>query len=167
MNEQSIEERKRATRDYMNDSHRRSWSILRSLTEADLGIPVYQSEENEWSVKNILAHLADAETGLLGQARRIAKGEETLPADFDINRWNRSAVRKRSDRPFREHLSIIEATFGDAIQFLEEVEPHKLEWRGRHSSGAMLTLEEYFHRIVDHRLEHASDMKEAIDGRDV
>lgn len=159
-----MDDRKQEIKRSITDKHHRSWSILTSLSEADMEVAVYRSEDHEWTVKDLLAHLADSETGLLGQARRIAKDEQTLPDNFDINRWNRSAVRKRAGQSSEEHLSIIGATFEEVLEFLEQVDPGMLDRRGRHSSGAMLSLEEYFHRIVDHRLEHATDIREAIDG---
>lgn len=160
-----MDDRKQEILRSIDDKHQQSWSILTSISEADMDVSVYRSEDHEWTVKDLLAHLADAETGLLGQARRIAKDEQTVPEDFDINRWNRSAVRKRASQSFAEHLSIIGSAFEELLEFLEEVEPEKLGWRGRHSSGAMLSLEEYFHRIVDHRLEHATDIRKALDGQ--
>lgn len=157
-----MSERKQSIREYMLEQHRHSWSTLSALDQGDMSVAVYETPEQTWHVRDMLAHLADAESGLLAQARRISKGEQTLPEDFDIDRWNNSAVRRRSEASPGAHLAEIEASFQAALKFLEELDDVALDWTGRHSSGALLTLEEYFRRIVDHRVEHTMDIRRAL-----
>lgn len=162
MNNQLAKNRKQSIREYMQTRNRDSWAVLRSISSSDLETVVYESDGSQWTIKDLLAHLADAEKGLVGQARRMSQGQPTVPEGFDLDRWNRGAVRRLSGRSLKDHLQQIEASFQDALQLLEELDREQLDWRGRHSSGSMMTLEEYFRRIVDHRLQHANDIRKAI-----
>ena len=83
---------------------RETWAVLSILQPEDVESHVYTTEGVEWKVRDVLAHLADAERGLLGQIRRLLVGQPTVPDDFDLNRWNRSAVRRRKDQTYAKFL---------------------------------------------------------------
>ena len=154
-------ERKQEIRDYIVRKHRESWQILQSLEPDDLELPVYQEDESGWTVREIVAHLADAESGLLSQAKRVAEGEPPLPPDFDIDRWNRSAVRRRKESSLEEHLQAIEEAHEDALAFLDEVDEQDLDREGVRPGDDRLTVEGFFRRMVNHRVQHVDDIQRA------
>ncbi len=157
-----MSERKQSIRAYMEARHAESWPILKSLRPEDLDRPVYSHRDETWRIREILIHLADAERGLLGQVQRLCAGEQTIPPDFDLERWNRRTVRKYADRPLEELLQRIETSFQEALAFLDSLPEEKLDLVGRHPSGQMLSTEGYLRRIVDHRAEHAHDIQQAL-----
>ncbi len=157
-----MSKRKARIRDHMLGRHAESWPILQSIQESDLAAPVYEGEDRAWTVFDIVVHLADAEKGLLGQVRRLAAGEEVLPADFDLDRWNRGAVRRGAGRSLEELLDAIEAHFQEALDFLGEIDEGKLDLTGRSSFGDMRTAEEFFLRMANHRWEHTSDLRSQL-----
>jgi len=158
----SAPSRKQSIADHMRQSHAASWAILTGLQENDLGRKVYGDGEALWSVGDLLAHLADAESGMLGQVRRLLAGQPTVPDDFDLDRWNRSAVRRNRSRPLPDLLDQILRSHQDALATLEAAEETSLDLMGRHSSGEVLTVEGYFRRIVDHRMAHSDDIDGAV-----
>lgn len=159
-----MSERKQSIRAYMEARHAESWPILQSLRPEDLDRPVYGHGEEGWRIREVMVHLADAERGLLGQVKRLCAGEQTVPPDFDLERWNRRTVRKYADRPLEELLQQIEASFQEALAFLDSLPEEKLDLVGRHPSGQMLSTEDYLRRIVDHRLTHAQHIQQSLRG---
>ena len=155
--------RKEALRSHMELQHAASWPVLEGLKGSDMSVEVYLAAEGTWTVKDLLGHLADGERGNLGQAQRLVAGKQTVPPDFDIDRWNRGAVRKAANRSSAELLTTIAASYSRALSFLESIDDMDLEKVGLHSSGAMMTTEEFLSRMVDHRLEHVTDIEAALE----
>ena len=160
-----MSERKQAIADYMRISHAATWPVLSALTEAELHLPVFGDGEALWSIGDLVGHLADAESGLLGQVQRLLAGKATVPEDFDLNRWNRSAVRRSRGRPLQDLLDHILKSHREALTTLEATDEALLDRIGRHSSGEMLTVEAFFRRMSDHRRDHTADIQQALRGQ--
>jgi len=160
-----MSQRKQSIADHLRSAHEATWPVLASLTESDRQQPVYGEGEGEWKVTDLVAHLADAEKGLLGQVQRLLAGKMTVPDDFDLNRWNRSAVRRNRGRSHEELVAEIRTAHLEALRTLEQIDEAALGLRGRHSSGEILTVEGFFRRMADHRREHTRDIERALSGR--
>jgi len=155
-------ERTEQIRAHLERVHTETWPALIGLSADRMGVEVYNSEGGSWTVKDLLGHLADSEAGLLGQARRLVSGEQTVPPDFDLARWNRSAVRRAKEATPAELLERILAAHGASLDFLDTLSDDQLDLVGRHSSGAMLSTERFLLRIADHRAEHVADIRAAL-----
>ena len=154
-------DRKAAIREHMQTQHAESWPTLAALKPEDGDCMVYESPE-AWTVHAVLAHLADAERGLLSQVYRLAAGQPTVPEDFDIARWNRSAVRRGSEKSIQALLQAIEEAYEETLAFLEDLEEEALDLRGRSSPGEIWTMEYFLHRSATHRTEHAAGIQNAL-----
>ncbi len=155
-------ERTQSLQDHLNRVHAATWPVLSDLPAAAMGVTVYDSEGGTWTVKDLLGHLADSEAGLLGQAQRLVTGEQTVPPDFDLARWNRSAVRRSKETTPAELLDKILVAHAASLKFLETLGDDQLDLVGRHSSGSMLSTERFIRRIADHRAEHVADIRAAL-----
>ncbi|MCH7587358.1 MAG: DinB family protein [Chloroflexi bacterium] len=148
--------------DFIAAQHAQSWPILAILTDEDREKIVYAPDDYHWTVQNVVSHLADAESGMLGQARRASQGKMTVPEDFDLERWNRSVARKSERNTIAGFCEQILKTHREILEFLDGLEDPSLDTSGRHSSGDILTIEGFLRRIASHRLEHAQDIQEAL-----
>ena len=157
-----MSDRKQAIADSMRQAHAATWPVLLSLTEADLRLPVFGDGEALWSIGDLVGHLADAEAGLLGQVQRLLSGKATVPDDFDLDRWNRSAVRRSKSRPYQDLLDNILKAHQEALATLEATAESSLDRSGRHASGDILTVEGFFRRMADHRRDHTGDIQRAL-----
>jgi len=157
-----MNERLQTLLDHVNLAHRETWEVLAHVKPEDQDRHVYSTEGVEWKVRDVLAHMADAERGLPGQIRRLLVGKPTIPDDFDLNRWNRGAVRKRASQTYSEILADLDRAHLETVSALAAVDVADLDRVGRHPSGKMLTAEGYFRRMADHRREHTADISKAI-----
>lgn len=149
-------------RQHIERQHAATWPFLESLKDSDMPVVVYSGEEQQWTVRDLLGHLADGEGGNLGQAKRLVAGEQTVPEDFDLDRWNRSAVRRTKELTPSELLERISGAYAQALEFIQTLEEHQLDLVGRHASGQMLSAERILKRMADHRAEHVADMRTAL-----
>jgi len=155
--------RKQAIEAYVSQAHQETWPVLAAIPEADRATLVY-GEGGPWTVRDVVAHLADAETGLLGQVQRLLAGKMTVPPDFDLNRWNRSAVRRSQGRLFEDLIEEIRRSHLEALSTLRSCSEDGLDLEGRHSSGEILSAEGFFRRMADHRRQHTHDIRLVIAG---
>jgi hypothetical protein len=132
------------------------------LGEADWATPVYSAEAGQWTARDVLAHLADSERGQLGQVKRLVAGEQTVPPDFDLNRWNKRVVQKRAGQSPGELLGEIRAAYAALLGLLEGLDDADLDKVGRHARGDPLSAEGYFRRIAEHRAQHAAESRAAL-----
>jgi hypothetical protein len=162
-----ISARKQAIADHMRQGHADTWPVLSTLKAADLPLRVFGDGEAIWSVGDLVGHLADAEAGLLGQVRRLLAGKPTVPDDFDLDRWNRSAVRRSRARTFSDLLDLLLKAHQEALATLEATDDSLLDRVGRHGSGEVLSVEGFFRRMADHRRDHTEHIRRALQGREV
>ena len=71
-------------------------TLLQALSEEQWQTAVF-SEGNTWTVMTVVSHLLDSERGMSIQVHKIRKGEETIPPDFDLARWNANVEKLVGD----------------------------------------------------------------------
>lgn len=156
--------RKDSIRNTMQSNNAASLAILKSLTAEQWQSPVPSESDAPWVAKDVLIHLALSEGGHVGQITRVATGEDGVPADFDLNRYNRRSVQKNAEKSVAELLKDLEDNFGKLVAKLDEVSEADLDKQGRHARGDVLTVEGFFLRCSEHRLEHAQELQKAVSG---
>ncbi|MEZ4859807.1 MAG: DinB family protein [Caldilineaceae bacterium] len=136
-------------------------ALLNSLQPEQWETPVF-SEGDTWTVTTVVSHLIDGERGMSIQVHKIRKGEETVPANFDLARWN-AGVKKRMGNPSpAELLSGLEATRTKTLEGMNSLSDTEWALTGRHPARGMITIEQYYETIHGHELSHAADIRQAM-----
>ena len=157
--------RKDSIRQTILADHAACMAILNSFTPEQWEKPAPSEEDAPWKARDVLAHIAVSEGGQLGQIQRCVKGEVTVPDDFDLRRFNRRSVQKQADRSTADMLKEIETGHAQALAALDTVTEADLDKTGRHARGDIITVEEFFTRITDHRRRHAEELQKAVGRR--
>lgn len=139
---------------YLDDSRADLRAILTRLSKEDWEAPI-QDEDLQWTARQIIAHLVDAQRGMLGQMMKINQGAEAIPPDFDLARWNKRAVEKQSERTPDDLLAQLTDDFAKLTTFLATLTDADLDKRGRHSSLQIMSIEETARLIGEHERHHA------------
>ena len=142
--------------------HAASLSIFGGLTTEQWEKPVPSEEDAPWKARDVLAHLAVSEGGQLGQINRCLAGEKPVPDDFDLTRFNRRSVQKQADKSVADMLREIETAHAQVLELLDKVSEADFDKSGRHARGDILTVEQFFIRITEHRREHAEQFRRAL-----
>jgi hypothetical protein len=148
---------------FLREAHAQSWPHIVRLAEQAGAVLVYPGDPG-WTVRELLAHLAEAERGMLGQAQRIVRGERSLPEGFDLARWNRRAVEKRSGASTADLLADIEKAHRDWLAFVEGLDDTALDRQGRTAEGELLTVEAFARHAAEHRMDHTCDAEKSARG---
>lgn len=134
---------------------------LGRLTPADWERPI-QDADQQWTARQILVHLVDSQKGMTGQMLRINQGEEAIPVDFDLNRWNKRTVEKNAERTVADLMAQLESDFAKLKTFVSSLSDADFDKRGRHSSLEIMSLEQISRLIASHEMEHVQLIVEKI-----
>jgi hypothetical protein len=154
-------DRKHLIKDHLNHTREQLLEIVGHMQPADWEKQV-QSEDRHWTVRQMMLHLATAETGQMSTAKAIAAGQPTVPDDFDLNRYNNRQVEKNKDKQPPEILFGLAESRQKLFTFIDAVPEADLDKRGKHGRGDVITLEQLFYRIGEHEAEHAAAIKAAL-----
>ncbi|MEZ4621048.1 MAG: DinB family protein [Caldilineaceae bacterium] len=136
-------------------------TFLTGLQPAQWTTTVF-SEGDSWTIKTVVSHLLDSERGMSIQVHKIRKGEETIPHDFDLARWNAGVAKRVGDLSPAELMAGLEATRAKTLELLDKVEDREWELTGRHPARGVITIDQYYETIHGHELIHTADMRKAV-----
>ncbi len=122
--------------------------------------------EGGWSAREMLAHLASSEHGLLALARAIVSGHgDALPPAYDLHAENAKAVAKRRRLSAADLLLEWERGWADWKAFLESVTPGQLEMCGTHpASPQPMSLRALVIVMLRHERGHRVEMAALLKG---
>ena len=144
----------------LEESHAELVALAQRLSAEDLARP---SPNEGWTVKDLLVHLATAEPGLQNVARGMLRGENVVPADFDLDRWNQRAVAKRRDATVAELIEQFRTNRQRTLELLATIAPEELVGRrGRHPAGMDVNLADLFRIMALHERRHIEDIRRSI-----
>jgi uncharacterized damage-inducible protein DinB len=123
--------------------------------------PVY-SEGAAWNARQLLLHLMISDKGQLLTLRMIAEGGEGVPADFDLERYNRRSVEKQAETSIEAARAALDASAAERESWLASLDDAALERSGRHGSGQIMTVEQILSLMARHERSHADDIARAL-----
>lgn len=120
------------------------------------------SEGAAWTVHQLAIHLMITDKGHNNMLKGIASGEETIPADFDLERFNRRSVEKRAETSIEEVRSALTATAAERDAWLDTIDDATLDKEGRHGSMHILSIEKILGVVAHHDRDHATDIAKVL-----
>jgi len=138
----------------LTDARRQVLGTIDGASDADLR---RRPAADEWSMIEVIAHLADVDAHWLGQALAIRDDPEHLFVHFDDGRWKREHPGVR-DEPTERVLARVERAHRAVLETLAALTPGELDRAGRHPRGVPYTIREVFGRHVAHDESHAAQL---------
>lgn len=121
------------------------------------------SDGAAWNVRQLVIHMAIADKGMNNQVMGIAEGREVIPADFDVDRYNKRSVEKQAEMtPEQARASLVESRAA-LLDWLNQADPSVLDRSGRHASLRILTVGQILDVMIAHERDHARDIARALD----
>jgi hypothetical protein len=147
--------------DKLKSEGEKFYAIFAGLTDEKWQTEVY-TEDQTWTIRNVLAHFVTSERGLVKLFERIRTGGEGAADDFSIDRYNAAQQRKTKDLPPQELLEQYKAVRSDSVAWTLSLEESDLEKEGRHPFLEMTTLREMIKMLYLHNIIHYRDMKKVL-----
>ncbi len=113
----------------------------------------------EWTAKDVVAHLAGAERGMVGIARRMTSGEDPqLPEGYNNDENNARMVAKRKDLTLAQVRAELDGVHADLLALLESITPQQLVMMGEHPLAGEVTLKDLLVIIYSHETSHGNEI---------
>lgn len=120
------------------------------------------SEGAAWTVRQLLIHLVITDKGHNGMMMAAVKGENTIPDDFDLERFNRRSVEKRAEMTPDELLNALRASAAERNIWLDTIDDAALEKTGRHGTMQILSVAQMLDIVSAHERTHAGDIARVL-----
>ena len=137
------------------------YKFFKGLTDMQWAIEVY-TENEVWTIRNILAHLMTAERGFVSLFEDILQGGIGVGEDFVIDRFNAGQQKRTKEINPDELLEQYKIIREKMIQFVAGIEDSDLEKVGRHPFLGLTTLREMIKMIYIHNQIHFRDIKKVL-----
>lgn len=124
--------------------------------------PVY-SDGLAWNVRQVVVHVAEADRGHNRQVMGIAEGQEVIPPDFDVERFNKRTTEKFAEKTGEQARAELAETRAALLAWLESLDEAKLDVIGRHASLRMMSVRDILRMMCLHEKGHADDINKALD----
>lgn len=124
--------------------------------------PIY-SDGAQWTLRQLVIHLALADKGHNRMLLHYAEGKEFIPADYDMERYNKRSVEKQDSTTLAQAREMLAATRAELLAWLDQQDDAILDKTGRHASLKIMTLSEIMDVMAAHEEEHANDILTMLD----
>jgi len=117
----------------------------------------YVPGPGKWSIRQIVAHLADSEMVAGMRLRRIIAEERPRLEAYDQNAWasNLDYTRRKTSQA----LETFRRIRGENHELLKDLPPQAFEREGIHSERGPMTLKLLLQLIAEHAENHAAQLR--------
>jgi hypothetical protein len=132
------------------------WRALDALTEEQAAT---RKVNAQWTIKDIVAHLAGAERGMLRMAQRMASGENPrLPDGYKNDEYNARQVGKRAQVSVAQIRAEMDGSRAELLAFMQGLTAPQLALRGEHPILGDTTVKDVLEVIGKHEEEHCGEI---------
>ena len=147
--------------DKLKSEGEKLYAIFAGLTDEQWQTEVY-TEDQTWTIRNVLAHFVTSERGLIRLFERIRTGGEGAADDFSIDRYNARQQEKTQKLSPQELLEQYKTIRADSVAWTLSLQESDLDIEGRHPFLEMTTLREMIKMLYLHNIIHYRDMKKVL-----
>src|SRR5271157_5112696 len=115
----------------------------------------------KWSVRQIVAHLADAELVGAHRFRQVIAEDNPTIVAFDQDAWTRNLDYAR--RKPKQSLETFRRIRAENYELLKELPASAYERAGNHTENGRLTLRQLLEGFAQHAESHARQLQEIRD----
>ena len=124
-----------------------------------------------WSIKDVLAHVAMAESVNVKFARMMVEKEAPLqlrefarefpdfPGEFELDKFNAWMAERWRAKSLDEIIAALHETRAETVAWLETLAPEQLDRIGEHAVWGNLSVKEMFRILVIHDKFHRGDIE--------
>lgn len=140
------------------ERYRRGPELIAAVTTGAAGPELdFVPEPGRWSVRQIVAHLADSEIVAAERLRRVLAEENPLLVAFDQDAWARALGYER--RRIADSLDLFRRLRAENHHLLAGLPEASFGRSGTHSERGRITLRELVASAVEHVESHARQIQ--------
>jgi len=121
----------------------------------------FTTASGKWSVRQIVAHLADAELVAAHRFRQVIAEDNPTIVAFDQDAWTRNLDYAR--RKPKQSLETFRRMRAENYELLKELPASAYERAGNHTENGRMTLRQLLEGFAQHAESHARQLQEIRD----
>ena len=141
--------------------------LLALVDRLDPSTLTWQPPEGGWSIRDNLAHLADAERAHRRFVAAVLDGRSTALADFDLDRWNQEHVARRADQSVDEILGALRAERRETLALIAALPADAWDRRGSHPALGEVSVRQVIRVIGVHERMHLKETRRLMEAQKV
>ncbi len=145
----------------MMEQGQKTLEFFRALAPEQWRLPIY-TEGSTWSVQDVLAHFAAAESGITRLVENILGGGPGSPDNFDLNAYNERKVAGLKSTSVEELLLKFSVLREKSAALVKGLNQDDLAKMGRHPWLGIASIEDILKMMVLHNQIHQRDIRRAI-----
>jgi hypothetical protein len=127
---------------------------------ANLGEVQIYSEGAQWTVRQLAIHLAIADKGHNSMVFHYAEGKEFIPADYDIERFNKRSVERQAEMTLEQARESLRQSRAEMLAWFETVSDESvLDKEGRHANLQIMPISRILDIMAGHEDLHTADIE--------
>ena len=135
--------------------------LYAELSPEQLQTPVY-SEDVQWTVRQVLAHLVTIEKTMHWLFRNMVDGGPGSPDDFDVARFNRTQPQKLDHLSLQQLLQRFRTVREETIAIVAGMADADFDREGWHVFLGRDRLERFIRWAYEHARLHEDDVRKAL-----
>ncbi len=124
---------------------------------------VYTDGES-WSIRQILAHIAQSEDGIYRMVAHIVSGGEGVPEDFDLDRYNQHKVQQAQDQSPSDLIAMFSERRAVTVRWVSALSEEDLQKTGRHPWLGESQIADMLKLMYRHVQLHQRDIRKLLKG---
>jgi len=134
-------------------------SLVQSLDQATVNWPPPGAA---WSIRDNLAHLADAERAHRRFVQAVLKGRSTRMEGFDLDRWNEEHVARHANQTLEDILDALRSVRQETLVFIADLPHDAWDRIGDHPALGEVSVRQVIRVIGVHERMHLKEIRRLI-----
>jgi uncharacterized damage-inducible protein DinB len=116
-----------------------------------------------WSIRDNLAHLADAERAHRRFVQAVLRGHSPRLEGFDLDRWNEEHVARRAGQTPDEILEALQSERQQTLAFIHDLPLDAWDRQGDHPALGEVSVRQVIRVIGVHERMHLKEIRRLIE----
>jgi hypothetical protein len=137
--------------------------LLSLVEDLDQAIFTWYPPDGSWSIRDNLAHLADAERAHRRFVGAVLDGRPTRLEGFNLDRWNQEHVARRASQSVDEILAALRAERQETLAFILAIPADAWDKQGDHPALGQVSVTQVIKVIGVHERMHLKEMRKLLE----
>lgn len=135
--------------------------LVSSLKPNDLD----KSAFGEWTPRQVVHHLADAEAQSYARVRRlVAEPPGSIIQGYDEGLWSQNQILGYKQLPIKNSMAVFVAVRAASLEIIQRLSPDDLERYGEHTESGRYTIAKWIKTYTKHPRDHAGQIEKVVAG---
>lgn len=137
--------------------------LLSCLENLDQAMLTWRPPDGNWSIRENLAHLADAERAHRRFVMAVLEDRATHIEGFNLDGWNEEHVARRAGQSINEIRDALFAEREESLAFIETIPADAWDKQGEHPALGQVSVTQVVKVIGVHERMHLKEIRKLLE----